>query len=375
MNKKAIWAALAATCVIGAANAAEVKIGSVFGITGPNGAAGAEGATLVDGYLASINDKGGINGNTLKRVLKDDQYDPRKTAGLVEEVIVKDNAVALLNAVGTANTVAIMKSGVLQKTKVPLVGVFSGSEVIRGPGSEQIFHTRATYTDEIMKISRLVSTLGLKRVAVLYQDDPFGAGINQSIARAAEQYNFQIINKTPYKAGETDFTQQARQIVDAKPQAIFLMGVPDAVMRFMKVYEAPTGASQIYTLSFVPVKPLVAMAGEKKVRGMGISQVVPNPDSTTLPLAKDFQAFLKSPYAKGVTSNSTNFETYLNTRILVEAIRMSGATPTPEKITKALMSMNGYRVAGFPISFSETNRSGSHYLDIGVIGGNGRLNY
>jgi ABC-type branched-subunit amino acid transport system substrate-binding protein len=74
---------------------------------------------------------------------KDDQYDPQKTPGLAEEAIVKDGVVALLNAVGTADTVGLMKTGVLTKYKVPLVGGFSGADVIRGPGSEQIFHTRA----------------------------------------------------------------------------------------------------------------------------------------------------------------------------------------------------------------------------------------
>jgi branched-chain amino acid transport system substrate-binding protein len=375
MLYKKILVALSAFTAIASAHAGEVAVGSVLGVTGPNAASGAEGAALITGYFEMINASGGVNGNTLKRIIKDDQYDPRKTAGLVEEAITKDNVVALFSAVGTANTVAIMKSGILNKTGVPLVGVFSGADVLRGPGSEQIFHTRASYTDEIMKISRLAATLGLKRIAVLYQDDGFGAGINQSIAKAAEQYQLEVVNKTPYKPGDTDLSQQAKQIIDAKPQAIFLMGVPDAVVRFMKVYDAPIGASQIYTLSFVPAKMLVQAVGENKVRGMGISQVVPNPETTTLPLAKEFQTFLKTPYAKGAQSNATNFESFMNAKLVVEAIRMAGANPTPEKVTKALMSMNGYRLAGYPISFSPTNRSGSHYLDIGVVGRNGRINY
>ncbi|GIZ50440.1 ABC transporter substrate-binding protein [Noviherbaspirillum aridicola] len=375
MFAKRIATILLACSAAGLAHAGEVRIGSVTGITGPNASTGAEGTVLVTNYLQMINDKGGINGNTLARVIKDDQYDPKKTAALTEEAIVKDNVVALVNAVGTANTIAVMKSGVLTKHKVPLLGVFSGADAIRGPGSEMIFHTRASYTDEVMKIARLSSTLGLKRVAVLYQDDGFGAGINQSIARAAADYMFEVVAKAPYKAGETDFSAHVKQIADARPQAIFLMGVPDAVIRFMKAYEAPTGAAQIYTLSFVPAKLLSDSVGEKKVRGVGISQVVPNPNSVTLPLAREFQAFLKSPYGKGISSNPTNFEVYLNIRLLTEAIRMAGPQPTPEKVTKALTSMNGYSLAGYPISFGESKRTGSHYLDIGVIGAGGRLNY
>lgn len=372
--KKVLSVALA-TSAFTLAHAGEVNIGSVLGLTGPVASTSGEGVAISKGYIAMINAKGGVNGNKLNLVIRDDEYDPRKTPGLVDEIITKENVVTLVNGLGTANTAALMKTGVLSKHRVPLVGVFSGADLIRGPGSEQIFHTRASYTDEVMKIARLVSTLGLKRVAVLYQDDGFGAGIMQSIGKAAEQYQFEIINKTPYKTGETDFAQHARQIIDAKPQAIFLMGVPEAVFRFMKTYDAPTGASQIYALSYVPAKVIADFAGDKRVRGMGISQVVPNPNSTTLPLAKDFQAFLKSPYGKGITSNPLNFEVYLNVRLAVEAIRMAGPKPTPEKVTQALASMNNYQLAGYPINFGESNRRGSHYLDIGVIGPNGRLNY
>jgi len=372
--RKVLSVALA-TSALTLAHAGEVAIGSVLGLTGPVASTSGEGVKISQGYISMINDKGGINGNKLKLVIRDDQYDPAKTAALVEEVIVKENVVALVNGLGTANTGALMKTGVLTRHKVPLIGVFSGAEVIRGPGSEQIFHTRASYTDEVMRIARLSSTIGLKRVAVLYQDDPFGAGIMQSVGKAAEQFQFELINKTAYKTGETDFSSHVKAIRESKPQAIFLMGVPEAVFRFMKAYDAPTGAAQIYTLSYVPAKTLADIAGEKRVRGMGISQVVPNPNSATLPLAKDFQNFLKSPYGKGITSNTLNFEVYLNIRLAVEAVKMAGPKPTPEKVTQALASMDGYKLGGYPISFGETNRRGSNYLDIGVIGANARLSY
>ena len=368
-------AAAAAISAVGLAHAAEIKIGSVFGLTGPTASTAKEGMAIANGYLEMINAKGGINGNTLKLAVRDDQYDPRKTPALVEELIVKENIVALANGIGTANTAALIKTGVLNKYHVPMVGVFSGSDIIRGPGSEQIFHTRASYTDEVMKISRLASTLGLKRVAVLYQEDGFGASINQAVAKASETYGFEIVQKVPYKPGETDFTSHSKQVVDSRPQAVFLMGVPEAVSHFMKVYDKSKTMAQVYALSFIPAKQLADFAGEQRVRGLGISQVVPNPASTTLPLAKEFQNFLKSPYGKGISSNPLNFEVFLNLRLTVEAIRMAGSKPTPEKVTNALTSMNSFMLAGYPINFSETNRRGAHYLDIAVVGDNGRIYY
>lgn len=375
MELKKVVAAFSAWLAIGFANAEEVKIGCVSGITGPIALTTADILKVTSGYLDMINAKGGINGNQLTLVMRDDGYDPKKTVGEVEDIFAKEHVVALVNGAGTANTATLVKTGTLSKHKLPLVGVYSGSEAIRGPGSEQIFHTRASYNDEIMKISRLISTIGHKRVALLYQDDGFGAGIVDSVSKAAQEYKFEVILKVPYKPGEHDFASQSKQLIASHPQAILLMGVPEAVYRFMKTYDAPVGAAQIYALSFVSAKGLAEFAGEEKIRGIGISQVVPNPNSVALPLSKDFQAFLQTPFAKGATSSPLTFEGYLNIRLTVEAIKMAGPHPTPEKVTQSLSAMRDYRLGGFPINFTESNRRGSSYLDIAVVGRNARLSY
>jgi branched-chain amino acid transport system substrate-binding protein len=226
-----------------------------------------------------------------------------------------------------------------------------------------------------VKIARLLSTLGLKRVAVLYQDDSFGAGIMESVNKASQEFKFDVTLKEQYKFGEKDFTKHAADIIASKPQAILLMGVPEAVYRFMKSYNAPVGAAQIYTLSFVTPKGLADFAGEDRIRGIGISQVVPNPNSTALPLSKDFKTFMQTPYAKGAVASPLTFEAYLNIRLAVEAIKLAGPHPTAEKVTQALTTLRNYRLGGFAIDFSETNRRGSSYLDIAVIGRNARLSY
>ena len=372
--KKLIVALVGLTCTA-AVLADDVKIGIVSGFTGPLAKTTMEGVNMARGYISMVNDQGGINGNKIVLATRDDGYDPKKTPALVEDIITQDNVVMLVSSAGTANTVAMIKTGALAKHNVPLLGVFSGSDAIRGPGSENIFHTRASYNDEIMKIASVVSTLGLKKVAVLYQDDGFGAGVNDSITKAAAEYKFDPFLRVPYKPGETNFAAQAKQIIDAQPQAIFLMAVPDAAVHFMKAYDAPRGTSQIYTLSFVSSKDLFDAAGDARARGIAISQVVPNPNAVALPLARDYQAFLKTPYAQGAKSSPVNFEFYMNVRLAMAAIKMAGPKPTPDKVTAALKSMHDYKLGGYTIDFSDTKRRGSSFLDIAVVGYGGRLSF
>ena len=221
--KKLIVALVGLTCTA-AVLADDVKIGIVSGFTGPLAKTTMEGVNMARGYIAMVNDQGGINGNKIVLATRDDSYDPKKTPGMVEEIIEQDNVAMLVNSVGTGNTVALIKSGVLAKHGMPLLGVFSGSDAIRGPGSENIFHTRASYHDEIMKIASVVSTLGLKKVAVLYQDDGLGVSVNDSITKAAAEYKFDPFLRVPYKPGETNFAAQAEAYYNQHG----LSSVPDA---------------------------------------------------------------------------------------------------------------------------------------------------
>jgi ABC-type branched-subunit amino acid transport system substrate-binding protein len=221
----------------------------------------------------------------------------------------------------------------------------------------------------------VASTLGVKNIAVLFQEDGFGASIMKSVNQAMQENQFKMVAEAPYKPGETDFSAQAKKIIAAQPQAIFLMGVPDAVANFMKVYDAPVGAAQIYTLSFVTPDHLQAAAGEARIRGIGITQVVPNANSAVLQISKDFQAFLKSPGGQGVEPNPLTFESFVNLKLVLEAIRLAGPNPTAASVAQSLKSMRNFQLGGLPIDFSETNRSGSSFLDIAVVGRNGRLYY
>jgi ABC-type branched-subunit amino acid transport system substrate-binding protein len=188
-------------------------------------------------------------------------------------------------------------------------------------------------------------------------------------------YNLNIFLKVGYKLGTQDFTEQVKTITAAKPQAIFLMGVPDSVCQFMKVYNAPAGSAQIYALSFVTSTMLADIAGTEKIRGIGITQVVPNPRYSIMPMVKDFQRLINSPHGSGIIPSPIALEGYLNIRILATAIKMAGPHPTSEKIMQSLASMHNFDVGGYPIDFTDTKRNGSSYLDIAVVGPKARLLY
>ena len=63
---------------------------------------------------------------------------------------------------------------VLTEAKVPLVGPFTGAELLRAPVNRYIFNVRASYYDETEKIVEQLVSTGNKKIAVFYQDDNYG---------------------------------------------------------------------------------------------------------------------------------------------------------------------------------------------------------
>ena len=91
-----------------------------------------------------------------------------------------------------------------------------------------------------------------------------------------------------------------------------------------------------------------------------------------LPVVREYQSLLKK-YAPEAEVNYTSFEQFLGAKVLVEALRRAGPAPTRAKVIKALESLQSYDLGGITLGYSPTNRIGSRYVEVTVIGSNGRL--
>lgn len=82
---------------------------------------------------------------------------------------------------------------------------------------------------------------------------------------------------------------------------------------------------------------------------------------------------LLQKYAPGEPANYTTFEEFLGAKVLTEGSRRAGPHPTRSKVIKALESLTNIDLGGVTVSYSPTNRVGSHYVEVTVIGTDGKL--
>lgn len=365
-------ATLALLSLGGLATAAELVIGQVAPLSGVLASTGHQ--MVVGGkiYFDAINAQGGIHGAKIRHEVVDDGYKVAETVRLTRELLAQPEVVALFGFAGTANVTQLLTDGVLDVGGAALVAPYTGGESLRNPFNPWIFHVRAGYADEAEHMVQQLTTLGMNRIAVMYQDDGFGKAGLLGVTNALDRRKLKLAVAAGYERNTDKVEDAVKKIKASDAQAIIMVSVNKSTAAFMKLYRESGGGAQMYNISVVDPAELVKLAGLKNAHGLGISQVVPYPYMANLPVVREYQALLKQ-YAPKELINYTSFEEFVGAKVLVEALRRAGPNPTRAKVVKALESMGSYDTGGITVSYSPSNRIGSRYVEVTVIGSSGKL--
>ncbi|MBL8310591.1 MAG: ABC transporter substrate-binding protein [Burkholderiales bacterium] len=350
-----------------AAGAKDIVIAQVAPFSGVQASAGKSYAAGLRLAFAAVNAAGGINGNQIRLVTADDGYKPEDTVRLAKEIIAKESPVALAATVGTANADALIKANVLTDNGIALVGPSSGaSSVIGKPG---VFVTKASYADEVNQLLTTLSSMGLSRVAVVYQDDGYGKDLLDAATALATKYKIELVARTPYDRITGDIAPAVNALLKVDAQVIFLAAISAPAANFIRTYKQRGGTAMLIGPSPVDLSYLQKNVPKELLRGYVASTVGPIESRLTLPVIREY---LKQKAANpspdyGVRS----FEGYVSGRVLIAALQRS--KNSPESLAQALRGLRALDLGGYTVDFSDLKRGGSNYVDFVTIDRSGSL--
>ncbi len=120
--------------------------------------------------------------------------------------------------------------------------------------------------------------------------------------------------------------------------------------------------------------PQVAQTiGKETAHGLGVVQIVPDPLSRALPIARELQDNLKKHAVASATLSHTLLEGYMAAKVLVEGLRRAGTNPTRKTLGEALEGMRNFDAGGVFLSFSDSDHSASQYVDITILNREGKV--
>ena len=318
-----------------------------------------------------INSQGGVQGRKLQHVVLDDAYEVERTLSNTRELLDKHHAIALFGYAGTGNIQRLLADKVLANAGVAMVGPYTGGEPLRTPYNPYIFHIRAGYADEASTMVKLLTGVGMVRIAVMYQDDAFGQAGLQGVVDALTAQGLTLAASASYPKNTDQVDAAVQTIFAQKPQAVILISVNKSSAAFIQKYRAVSKTAQMYNVSVVTPKAIAQLVGSEEARGFAIAQVVPDPMSQSLPVAREYRAIL-SQYGKGAEPSTTSFEEYLAAKTLVEGLKRA-KNLTRSGLMASLESIDRLDMGGYVVGFGPGNRRGSRFVEMATVGRDGRL--
>ena len=370
---KFLVAAIAAALAQGAAaengvTNDKVVLGQAAVFSGPAAQLGIQMRNGIKAYLDDVNKKGGVHGRKIELVTEDDRYEPSVAPGMTKKLIEEHKVFALIGYVGTPTGVVHLP--VLTQAKVPLVGMFTGAEALRVPFNRYVFHVRASYYDETDKIVEQVVSIGGKNIAVFYQNDAYGQAGLKGVEIATQKRNMKISMLGTVERNTVKVEDAVAKIHAAKPDAVVMIGAYTSCAEFIRQMKKAGSAATFYNVSFVGSKALSDALGKEGV-GVAISQVVPYPWGAAVPVVKEYQAMAKNA---GFTDyNFSAMEGFLSAKVAVEGLKRAGKNLTREGYIAAMEKMQDVDIGGFYVSYSPTNHAGSKFVDLTIIGRDGKF--
>jgi ABC-type branched-subunit amino acid transport system substrate-binding protein len=349
-------------------SANRILLGQAAVFSGPAAQLGIQMRNGIKAYLEYVNERGGVHGRKLELVTEDDKYEA-SIAPLASKKLIEDHKVfALLGYVGTPTGTEHVK--VTSPARVPLVGMFTGAEVLRVPFNRYVFHVRASYYDETEKIVEQVVSTGGKKISVFYQADNYGEAGRKGTEIALTKRGMVIHSSGTVERNTIKVEEAVKAIHGSEPDAIVMVSQYTSCAEFIRQMKKAGSGATFYNVSFVGSKALADALGAEG-SGVAISQVVPFPWGSAVPVVKEYQSLAKkSGFAD---YNFSAMEGFLTAKVMVEALRRAGKNPTREGLIDALEKMQDVDLGGFYVGYSPKNHAGSKFVDLTIIGRNGKF--
>jgi branched-chain amino acid transport system substrate-binding protein len=267
---------------------------------------------------------------------------------------------AMITPLGTATTMRVSK----EAGEIPVLFPLTGTAGIRGAATPNTYFLRASYSEEVQRIVSHSKQVGMHRLALIHSNDAFGKS-------GLDAYEKALVS-AQLKPGAIGVTADFRsKDVDAAVQTV-VKSRPDAVLVYLPGTFTDTVIAlrraglpvPIYGISVALTQKNIAQLGSS-ARGLMFTQVVP-----PFKVVTEYLALVE---AAGLKPSFGGMEGFLTAKVVAEAIRRAGPSVDRIKLRRALDSMQPYDAGNFMVQFDPSTRSGSKFVQIGVVDATGNV--
>ena len=229
-----------------------------------------------------------------------------------------------------------------QDEKIPVVGLFTGAQMLYEPLKHYVINVRASYYDETREQVDKLWDVNVHKIGVLYQDDAFGKAVLDGVKLALQKHNSSPAGLGTFARNTMDVDGGLKEVMSARPQAVVLVGPYAPVAAIVKKANAAGWRPLFLTVSFVGTEEFIKEAGPD-AEGTIITQVVPSYDRTDYPTVALYRKLL-GKYYPDTPPSFVSLEGFVDAMVMVEGLKRAGKDPTREKFITGIESIHEMNV-------------------------------
>lgn len=294
-----------------------------------------------------INRAGGLRGYKVSVVGLDDESDSDVAIDIAAEVQAAidagENVLGVIGHLNSGQTLAAME---VYKDLSLVVITPTASEVsLTDKGYQNFFRVNANDEAQArVDAEFLVNTLGARRVAVVFNDDPYGIGLGQLIARDLQSLGAVVVLSLQVGVEQFTFEEEIPQIAAAQPDAIFYGGY-EVEAPYLRSELMEAGLDMPFLASDGAFLAVTIDEAGSAAEGIFVSAFGPSPESATDDTwIREYQAVeFRNPDTYSINGHSA-------LKVLAEGVEKAG-TFDAAKVANAIRGLSGIETTMGELSY------------------------
>jgi branched-chain amino acid transport system substrate-binding protein len=217
LSRRALIASSLAFGLLGAASAADLKVGLSVSLSGPNSSLG---VPYAKGMQAAVAYKPEINGRKVQLIVLDDNSDPTTAGRNARKLIEEEKCDIIMGTSGVPAAIAMAQ--VARETSTPMIGLTP----IALKGQDLDWTVTVAQPTQLM-VDAVVDRMkknNVKTVAYIGFSDAWGDLVYDALQQAAPKAGIKVVTNERYARADQSVTGQVLKIIAAHPDAVMTGG-------------------------------------------------------------------------------------------------------------------------------------------------------
>ena len=227
--KKLLAATAASALFAGAAGADEIKLGVLYGFTGPIESLTGSMAAASEAAMKEVSDSGlFLDGTTIASVRADSTcIDAAAATAAAEKLVTSDGVAGILGGDCSGVTAAVLQNVAVPNGVVMISPSATSPALTTAEDNGMFFRTAPSDAREGEIAADILTERGITEAALTYSNSDYGKGLAEAIQKAFEAKGGKVTISAAHEDGKADYSAEVAALAAAGGQILIVAGYVD----------------------------------------------------------------------------------------------------------------------------------------------------